>query len=273
MFLCLRKSIFLLAKFQCFFIRKVIISGKYPHYLFAFLIHFCLSFSRPWMLFQYWLDAIGILLIVKNLFNSSKVAEHPPLLGAYNACPNFHCFIKMRTVEQSVKTGNQCSICRCKNKQGWQWPDHLPSSNKGAILIHSIVENTLPKSLTSSACNAASYIFVTNLNCRNFQHPFSWNTFSISRTAMAVFPFNLGLPLIINTLLIICTLLTLGIFCIHFSINCIPLKLPFAASVLVRSSSSSQPNWLAPLSMTSREQPAAKPLLLYFFSVISIPYP
>ena len=43
MFLCLRKSVFLLAKFNAFH-KEGHISGKYPHCLFAFLIHFCLSF-------------------------------------------------------------------------------------------------------------------------------------------------------------------------------------------------------------------------------------
>ena len=43
---------------------------------------------------------------------------------------------------------------------------HLADSLE--CVANSIVENTLPKLCTSSACNAASYIFVTNLNCRNF---------------------------------------------------------------------------------------------------------
>ena len=38
-----------------------------------------------------------------------------------------------------------------------------------------------------------------------------------------------------------------------------------AASVIVRSFSSSHPSCCAPRSITSLEQPAAKPLLLYFF--------
>ena len=41
------------------------------------------------MLFQYWLDATGMPEIVKYLFNSSKVAEHPPLLAQTTLAPTF----------------------------------------------------------------------------------------------------------------------------------------------------------------------------------------
>ena len=37
--------------------------------------------AAPWMLFQYWLDATGIPEMVKYLFSSSNVAEHPPRLA------------------------------------------------------------------------------------------------------------------------------------------------------------------------------------------------
>ena len=43
----------------------------------------------PWMLFQYWLEAIGILLMVKYLFNSSKVAEQPPRRAHTTLAPTF----------------------------------------------------------------------------------------------------------------------------------------------------------------------------------------
>ena len=45
--------------------------------------------SRPWMLFQYWLEATGMPLMVKNLFNSSKTADRPPRRAATTAAPTF----------------------------------------------------------------------------------------------------------------------------------------------------------------------------------------
>lgn len=45
--------------------------------------------SRPWMLFQYWLEATGIPEIVKNLFSSSKVAEQPPRRAQTTDAPTF----------------------------------------------------------------------------------------------------------------------------------------------------------------------------------------
>ena len=41
------------------------------------------------MLFQYWLEATGIPLMVKNLFSSSKVADNPPLLAQTTLAPTF----------------------------------------------------------------------------------------------------------------------------------------------------------------------------------------
>lgn len=45
--------------------------------------------ALPWILFQYWLYATGILEMVKNLFSSSKVALNPPLLAATTLAPTF----------------------------------------------------------------------------------------------------------------------------------------------------------------------------------------
>ena len=44
---------------------------------------------RPWMLFQYWLEATGMPLMVKNLFSSSKVEDRPPRRAAATAAPTF----------------------------------------------------------------------------------------------------------------------------------------------------------------------------------------
>ncbi len=43
----------------------------------------------PWMLFQYCPDATGIPLIVKYLFNPSKVADKPPRLADTTLAPTF----------------------------------------------------------------------------------------------------------------------------------------------------------------------------------------
>ena len=45
--------------------------------------------ARPWMLFQYWLEATGIPAMVKNLFSSSKVALHPPRRAHTTLAPTF----------------------------------------------------------------------------------------------------------------------------------------------------------------------------------------
>ena len=44
---------------------------------------------RPWMLFQYWLEATGIPEMVKYLFSSSKVAEQPPRRAQATLAPTF----------------------------------------------------------------------------------------------------------------------------------------------------------------------------------------
>ena len=41
------------------------------------------------MLFQYWLEATGMPLMVKNLFSSSKVADRPPRRAHTTAAPTF----------------------------------------------------------------------------------------------------------------------------------------------------------------------------------------
>ena len=46
-------------------------------------------FARPWMEFQYWLEAMGIPEIVKYLFSSSKVAEQPPRRAQTTLAPTF----------------------------------------------------------------------------------------------------------------------------------------------------------------------------------------
>ena len=45
--------------------------------------------ALPWMLFQYWLDATGIPLMVKYLFSSSNVADSPPRLAETTLAPTF----------------------------------------------------------------------------------------------------------------------------------------------------------------------------------------
>ena len=41
------------------------------------------------MVFQYWLEAMGIPEIVKYLFSSSKVAEQPPRRAQTTLAPTF----------------------------------------------------------------------------------------------------------------------------------------------------------------------------------------
>ena len=41
------------------------------------------------MLFQYWLEATGIPLMVKNLLSSSKVEDSPPRRAATTLAPTF----------------------------------------------------------------------------------------------------------------------------------------------------------------------------------------
>ena len=45
--------------------------------------------APPWTLFQYWLEATGIPLMVKYLFSSSKVAEQPPRRATVTLAPTF----------------------------------------------------------------------------------------------------------------------------------------------------------------------------------------
>ena len=48
--------------------------------------------ARPWMEFQYWLEAMGMLVMVKNLFSWSKVAEQPPRRAHTTLAPTFMVF-------------------------------------------------------------------------------------------------------------------------------------------------------------------------------------
>ena len=45
--------------------------------------------ARPWMLFQYWLDATGMPEMVKYLLSSSNVAEQPPRRAQTTLAPTF----------------------------------------------------------------------------------------------------------------------------------------------------------------------------------------
>ena len=45
--------------------------------------------ARPWILFQYWLDATGMPEMVKYLLSSSNVAEQPPRRAQTTLAPTF----------------------------------------------------------------------------------------------------------------------------------------------------------------------------------------
>lgn len=71
------------------FIRKVMFRASVRMVCFPSSSMSASPFSRPWIEFQYWLDAIGILDMVKYLFSSSNVAEHPPRLAQTTLAPIF----------------------------------------------------------------------------------------------------------------------------------------------------------------------------------------
>ena len=50
--------------------------------------------APPWTLFQYWLEAMGMELMVKYLFSSSKVEEQPPRRATATLAPTFMALLK-----------------------------------------------------------------------------------------------------------------------------------------------------------------------------------
>ena len=136
----------------------------------------------------------------KYLFNSSKVAEHPPRLAQTTLAPDFHCLIKGCTIKQPVQNRDQGRICgRIINRAC----DHQSISLRKLHrqLIHHIVEHTLPKLRASITGNTSSYRLTADLHDLRVDSSFS-NTVFISFNAIDVFPFARGLPLIINTFII-----------------------------------------------------------------------
>ena len=135
----------------------------------------------------------------KNLFNSSKVAEQPPLRAQTTLAPTFMLLSK-DAVKQAVKTGNQRRISRCiVDRTGNHQAIRRPQREVPAHLrYHQTHIFNFAALVTGST---APDIFISNLyGC--YLYPTISKYILHFRMAMDVLPFTRGLPFRINTLLI-----------------------------------------------------------------------
>ena len=106
-----RQAVFFFAKCNCFY-EKTHISGEHPHGLQTFCILFSLTlFSAvntvPVLTGcnRHSADGEKFIQFVKCRRTSATSCNN-------DTCTAFHCLVKMRAVEETVKTGYQSSICR-----------------------------------------------------------------------------------------------------------------------------------------------------------------
>lgn len=70
--------------------------------------------SRPWTLFQYWLEAMSMPEMMKNLFSSSKVADSPPRRAVTPAVPTLMVLSKGVLRNSRVKKAASVALAEAK---------------------------------------------------------------------------------------------------------------------------------------------------------------